>query len=290
VSMPAVRRSTGLSRLLGSVAVVAAVAIGGSAGTYVVRPGDTLSGVASRFGVSVSALSKANGIADPDKVYAGQKLTVPGSVSAAAAAPAAPAQVAATHVVAAGETLSGIAARAGTTVSAIVSLNGIKDPNHVVIGTKLKLPGASAPATGLPSKLAASPSRLALIPTFKKWSIANGIDPALVMSVAWQESGWQNNVISPAGAIGIGQLLPSTAAFVSRDLIGVPLDPHVPEHNIRMTARYLRYLLARVNGDVDRAVAGYYQGPASVASIGYLPSTVDYIAIVKALRPRFATV
>jgi soluble lytic murein transglycosylase-like protein len=128
---------------------------------------------------------------------------------------------------------------------------------------------------------------MALIPHFQRWAVANELDPALVMAVAWQESGWQNDVVSRAGAIGIGQLLPSTAAFVSRDLIGVPLDPHVPEDNIRMTARYLHWLLKRTGGDLDLALAGYFQGLASVASIGKLPVTVDYIAIVRGLRPRF---
>jgi len=110
------------------------------------------------------------------------------------------------------------------------------------------------------------------------------------MAIAWHESGWQNDVVSVAGAIGIGQLLPSTAQFVSRDLIGVPLDVHVPEDNIRMTARYVRWLLQRTGGNVDLALAGYFQGPASVAARGLLPVTRDYIAVVKQLRPRFADI
>jgi len=281
-------RSATTRRVVAPLVVVGVLALGGSASTYVVRPGDTLSAIAGRLGVSVGDLAKANGITDPNRVYAGKTLVVPGSGTVTAqAAPSAPAP-ARVHTVAAGETLSGIAARYGTTVGAVVWTNHLRDPNHVVVGTKLQIPTISAPATGIPARLAASPQRLALVPFFKRWATANGLDPAFVMAVTWQESGWQNSLVSPAGVIGIGQLLPSTATFVSRDLIGVPLDPRVPEHNIRMTARYLRWLLQRTNGDVDRAVAGYYQGPASVASIGYLPSTVDYIAIVKALRPRFA--
>jgi soluble lytic murein transglycosylase-like protein len=277
--------------VLAPIALVATLALGGSAGTYVVRPGDTLSSIAARFGVSTKVLAYTNHISDPNRVYAGRSLTVPGGkVSAAAAAPAVPAVVATTHRVAAGETLSGIAARYGTTVGAIVSANKLGNANHVVIGAKLRIPNVPAPTSGLPTRLQASASRLALIPSFKKWSTANGLDPALVMAVAWQESGWQNSVVSPAGAIGIGQLLPSTATQVARDLIGVKLNPRVPDDNIRITARYLRWLITRANGNVDLAVAGYYQGPASVAAIGYLPSTVDYLAIVHGLRPRFATV
>jgi soluble lytic murein transglycosylase-like protein len=273
-------------RLLAPVVAVAVLALGGPAGTYVVRPGETLSAIAGRFGVSVGDLAKANGISDPNRVFAGQTLKLPGTTAAAPApAPTAPARV---HTVAPGETLTGIAARYSASVAGVVQLNAIPDPNHVRIGTKLRIPdAATAPATGLPARLRASPARLALVPHFQRWGVANNLDPAFVMAVAWQESGWQNSVVSPAGAIGIGQLLPSTAKFVSQDLIGVGLDPKIPEHNIRMTARYLRWLLARTDGNVELTLAGYYQGPASVASIGMLPSTVVYIAIVKALQPKF---
>lgn len=266
-----------LRRAFGPLLVVATFGLTTSAGTYVVRPGDTLSAIAGRLGVSVGALTQANGITDPDRVFAGQTLQLPGRAPAAARA----------HVVAPGETLSGIAARYTTSVRALVDLNAIRDPNRVQIGRRLRIPDAPAP-TGLPARLAASPARLALIPHFEHWSVANGLDPALVMAVAWQESGWQNDAVSHAGAVGIGQLLPSTARFVSRELIGVPLDPAIPADNIRMTARYLRYLLTRTGGDLDQALAGYFQGLASVSSIGRLPATVDYIAIVRVLRPRFA--
>lgn len=273
--MPVLRR-------ISPVVLVTALALGGSAGTYVVRPGDTLSGIAGRQGVSVGALAQANQISDPNRLFAGQSLTVPDGAAGPAPVPSGR-----TYVVAAGETLSAIAARHGTSIRAIVDLNGTRDPNRVRIGTRLRIPDAPPP-TGLPARLVASPARMALIPHFQRWSIANDVDPALVMAVAWQESGWQNHVISRAGAIGIGQLLPATAAFISRDLIGVKLDPRVPAHNIRMTARYLRWLLDRTGGDLDLALAGYFQGLASVASIGMLPVTTDYIAIVRRLRLRFA--
>ncbi|MEA3020746.1 MAG: hypothetical protein QOI47_2270 [Actinomycetota bacterium] len=274
-----------LRRAVAPIIVVVALALGSTAGAYVVRPGDTLTAIAGRLGVSVHALAQANGITNPNHVVVGRSLRVPGGPAAANPAPA-PATTLRSHVVAAGETLSAVATHYGTTVPALVWLNALRDPNHVGVGTRLRIP-ASAPATGLPSRLLSSPERIALMPHFDRWADANSLPRDLVKAVAWQESGWQTSVISPAGAIGIGQLLPSTAAFVSRDLIGVSLDPKVPAHNIRIMSRYLRWLLDRSNGDVDAALSGYYQGPASVASIGRLPTTVDYIAIVRALRPRF---
>lgn len=274
--MPAVRRA------IAPLLVVGVLALSGTAGTYVVRPGDTLGALAGRHGTSVRQLAQANGITDPNRLYAGQSLTVPGGAGGSRVATGER-----TDTVAPGETLSAVAARNGTSVRAIVEANGIADPNRVVAGTRLTIPSAP-PATGLPRRLADSSRRMALVPVFQRWASANDLPADLVMAVAWQESGWQNSVVSSAGAVGIGQLLPSTARHVARDLIGdASLDPTVPEDNIRMTARYLRWLLTRTGGDVDAALAGYYQGLGSVAAVGRLPTTVDYLAIVRALRPRF---
>lgn len=288
------RPGSSARRALGVVLALAALGLSSSAATYVVRPGDTLSGIASRTGVSVGDLARTNGITDPNRVFAGQTLTLPGT--GGAATPTAPAATAPapgrTHVVAAGETLSSIAGKYGTTVRAIVDANGITDPNHVRIGTRLQIPtvAQAAPTGGLPARLQESPARLALIPHFKRWAEANGIDAALLMAVCWHESGWQNDVVSPVGARGIGQLMPGTAEFVSEELIGVPLDPNVPEENIRMSARYLRFLLSRVDGDVRLALAGYFQGPGSVAARGLLPASEQYVQVIQNLRPRFVGV
>src|SRR5438874_948027 len=77
-----------------------------------------------------------------------------------------------TYVVKAGDTLSSIAARYGTTVGAIARANGISNANRIVIGRKLAIPATSGAATpkGLPAKLRAHPERLALRPTFAKWA------------------------------------------------------------------------------------------------------------------------
>ena len=94
-------------------------------------------------------------------------------------------------------------------------------------------------------------------------------------------------MVSPSGAIGIGQLLPTTAAFVAGVLIGAPLDPYVADDNIRMSARFLSHLLTLTNGDVNMALAGYYQGLTSVRRDGMKATTAAYVNVVLVLQGRF---
>jgi N-acetylmuramoyl-L-alanine amidase len=193
----------------------------------------------------------------------------------------------AAYTVRPGDTLTGIAARFGVTVADLARANGITDPNRVQAGRLLDVPEAGG---SLPAALRRSSDRLALVPYFQRWAAANGLPADLLMAMTWLESGWQNNVVSSKGAIGIGQLMPATAEFVRTELIGQPgLDPRIPEHNIRISARYLRWLLLRARGDVRMALASYYQGPHSVETRGVWGPTVLYVDAVLAVRSRFAT-
>jgi LysM repeat protein len=124
-------------RLPGSSAAGA----GSSSGASVtVQPGDTLSDIADRQGISLNQLMQANGITNPDMVVAGQKLVLPGSRRATAAA--APRELpTAPYTVKSGETISEIADRFGTSTERLIQLNGISNPNLVVAGTRLAIPG-----------------------------------------------------------------------------------------------------------------------------------------------------
>ncbi|MGH9177484.1 MAG: LysM peptidoglycan-binding domain-containing M23 family metallopeptidase [Acidimicrobiales bacterium] len=121
-------------------------------GSYEVRKGDTLSGVAKLKGVAVHALATANGISDPDLVQAGRWLTIPpvGERPPAAGAPLPPLPTPAfvlggggSHTVGPGQTLGAIAKRYGTTVAELASTNGIKNPNLIRDGITLQVPGAA---------------------------------------------------------------------------------------------------------------------------------------------------
>ena len=278
------------------VAGMVGVAVGGQAGTdaspatRVVKRGETLSAVAKAVGVSVADLARANNIVDVHRVQAGRRLVIP----AGEAAPATLAPAQATAVLTRGQTLSALARSLGVSVADLARANDITNVHRVQAGRRLVVPAASpvAPAAAasraaLPERLRASPERLALIPHFDAAAREFGVPADLFKAMTWQESGWRNDRVSSTKALGIGQLMPDTVAFVNGVLLKADLDPRRPDHNIRMSARFLAYLLRQNDGDVPRALASYYQGLASVRTRGLLPETERYVANVLALRPKF---
>jgi soluble lytic murein transglycosylase-like protein len=104
---------------------------------------------------------------------------------------------------------------------------------------------------------------------------ASKLDPALVEAVMSNESGFNPMAHSNAGAQGLMQLMPRTAAS-----FGVS-DPYDPEQNIRGGARYLRALLRQFGGCVERAVAAYNAGPAAVAKYDGVPPYAQTKAYVR---------
>jgi soluble lytic murein transglycosylase-like protein len=121
---------------------------------------------------------------------------------------------------------------------------------------------------------------------FERWAGHYGVSPALLEAMCWMESGWQNTVVSSTGAVGIGQLMPDTVDW-ARMTTGLALDPHRPDDNIRMSARFLRFLLDNT-GDQRTALAAYYQGLRSIREGPLLPDTKNYVEVIQLLVPRFS--
>jgi len=110
-----------------------------------------------------------------------------------------------------------------------------------------------------------------------------GLDPALLASLVRQESGFNPAAVSNAGAMGLTQLMPETAAQ-----LGVT-DPLDAAQNVDGGARYLRGLLDRFHGDTRLAVAAYNAGPGAVERYGDVPpyaETQSYVLAVLGGRSR----
>jgi LysM repeat protein len=276
-----------------------AVAAPSSGGGYVVQPGDTLSAIAARLGVSVSSLAAANGL-DPSRLLlSGTTLHGSSAGSAPSQASAPVASSAGGYVVQPGDTLSAIAARYGVSLNALASANGLDPSGLLLSGSTLHLAGASAPAPASASTemVSTSPSTDngaqptgEMVSASQVGSIAasEGVPSSLAEAVGYQESGFNNAMVSSTGATGVMQIMPGTWNFIGQNLAGPPpLSPTSASDNIRAGSLLLHSLLNQTGGDTAMAVAGYYQGLQSVQRNGLFPDTQAYVNNVMALRQRF---
>ena len=119
---------------------------------HVVQPGETLYGIARLYGVTIQQIAAANGIVNPNILYVGQRLVIPGGEPP-------PSGSTTTYVVQRGDTLYGIASRFNTTITMLVQLNGIANPNLLYVGQVLVVPapGGAPTSTPVPQQPTATP-------------------------------------------------------------------------------------------------------------------------------------
>ncbi|MFZ3415226.1 LysM peptidoglycan-binding domain-containing protein [Arthrobacter sp. 3Tela_A] len=307
----------------------APVAQAPAAGTYTVKPGDTLGAIAARHGVSLASVLAANNLSMTSVIYPGDKLSVgsgtgvtTASSTPAAAAPAAPAAPqAGTYTVKPGDTLGAIAARHGVSLKSVLDANSLSMNSIIRPGQKLSLSGSATvtTASSAPAAPAAAPTDLVpstfLHYTYPRHVVANanlnkqalnsmavpsraqmqqlvadtarsmGVDPALAQAFALQESGFDQRAVSPANAIGTMQVIPSSGEWAS-DLVGRQLNLLDPQDNVTAGVAIIRALV-RTSPNLETAIASYYQGQYSVTTQGMYPDTKAYVASVLAHRAGF---
>jgi soluble lytic murein transglycosylase-like protein len=291
---------------------------------HVVQPGETLWSIAAANNLTTRTVAAFNGLSENSQVALGSTVQVPSSsegyaalqkaglVSAAPAAastssaPAvapAPAATSAApaplggYTVRPGDTLSALASSSRVSVNAIASMNGL-DPSGVLLaGTVIKLPtGAPAPARAAepaPAQkvvpVAAPEPTATRLGAGDVQSVAaqHGVSPSLASAIAWQESGFNNAMVSSANARGVMQVMPGTWNYVQQNLATRKLDPNSATDNVTAGVLYLKSLLNQTGGDESAAIAAYYQGLGALRSRGVFDDTKQYVANVQALRPRF---
>jgi N-acetylmuramoyl-L-alanine amidase len=276
---------------------------------HVVAPGDTLSALGKRHGVPVAAIAEASGISADAVLLVGRQLVIPrtagGHTRSATAADGggdAPASSGGQHVVAAGDTLSALGARYGTTAGAIAAASEIDLDAPILVGQVLRLPVTAVEMadsflgrTYPPEVVEAARvnkgvllARGALPKTqvqglIRRAAQEQGVDPRLALAIGHQESGYSSTAVSPANAVGAMQVIPTSGDWASV-LVDRELDLLDPYDNATAGAAILRSHLDRY--ELPVAIASYYQGASSVQRDGMHPDTEDYVASVLAIMER----
>ncbi len=285
---------------LGALAALAACAPASASVPHTVAPGETLWSIAAANGMSTNAIAAANGISPDTNVILGDTIQIPpagdtttsASSSTGGAGTGAPEPLGG-YTVQPGDTLTGIAARSGVSVQQLAWMNGLDPDQPLLYGTALKLPTGAptgettqTPVEHVPSAPPyATPGRT---DSSQISSIASqhGVPGSLASAIAWQESGFNNGMVSSANARGVMQVMPGTWQWIENNLSG-PLDPSSAADNVKAGSLYLGQLLKDTGGDEREAVAAYYQGLESVRQQGMLPETQRYVDNVMALKGRF---
>ena len=243
---------------------------------HTVLPGEGFIAIAHRYQVRATRLASANGLTLASVLTPGQRLRIPGRLAAARKAPVVRQTPTSrvTHTVGAGESFFSIAQSYHVSPWRLARVNGVPLMSTIVPGQRLALPpGAHLGGSSVPV------SRDVVRETIDRWSATYGVDPRLARALAWMESGFQQDVVSSAGALGVMQLLPETWQFVDTVLLG-ETTPRTYDGNVRAGVRYLRWQLDEFEGNVRLALAGYYQGARAVRERGLFEDTKQYVSVI----------
>ena len=281
-----------LSRILLSAAagILLPLAIVSSvtAQTYTVAPGDSLSYIANVYSVAINEIVQLNHIANPDLIFSGQKLDIPGGQGPQSSSSGE------TYTIQLGDTLGQIAARYGVSVDSLAQANGIDNPGFIVEGQTLVIPGTQPTpqpaAVYMPPPLQFPPMPYdpEIEAIIDEMAAAYGVDPNLVKAVATVESGWTQGAVSVTDARGVMQIMPGTAQYLQDEVFGYPLNYDTSAYdNIKMGAKYLALLLDSTGGDEHLAVASYYQGLAPTQAGVFYPDTTDYVNMIFRVRDAY---
>ena len=215
---------------------------------HVVSAGETMSGIAQRYGVSLTKLLSANKLRSSALIFVGQKIVVPGAASSA---------------------------KPSTPSPTPAPPSGYTYPNKTaqeVAESKARLAAMTLP------------NRTDTAAMIRETATRNGVDPKLALAIGWLESGWSQRAVSYTNAVGVMQIMPVSQTWASQ-LAGRSLDRFDTADNIASGVLIIRALQASADSR-EQAIAGYYQGLYSVRTKGLYEDTKRYVANVLAVYDR----
>ncbi len=282
------------ARNLGLLVLLAAVLTAGAPSLIRIHRGDTLSGLAKKHHTTVAQLQRLNHL-HGTTIYAGELLRIPGQNVTATRERT----VNRVYVVREGDNLTRLSRKLGHSVAWLKARNGLRS-STIVIGQKLvygvttaaPVARASSTVTGSAAyhrailRSRTMPSRAHVRDLIRASARRHGVPASLALALSYQESGFQQRVVSGVDAIGVMQVLPSTGRSLGR-MHGRTYDLLDVNDNVEAGVTLIADLI-RATGSVEKALAGYYQGLGSVGRIGYLPQTRQYIKNITLLRHRFS--
>lgn len=151
-----------------------------------------------------------------------------------------------------GDSLNAIASRYGTTVAILASHNKIANPNLIFVNQRICIPAKTAPAKGI---VVATKNQYVTLA--RQFAIEAGISPDIFVKQINQESGFNPKAVSHAGAIGIAQFIPATAASLG-------INPYDPVQSLRGAANLMARYQKQYGGDYAKALAAYNAGAGTV--------------------------
>ena len=216
---------------------------------YVVRPGDTATGLAVRYHAWTDELIRVNALGPGGRLHRGQTLRIP------------------------------------VVLSAVRRARG--EGRHQIGRKKARrqarpaLHRSTPPGRGwLHDDLTRDQVRRLIVATARHFDVP----PRLALAIAWQESGWQQRRVSSTGALGVMQVMPDTGRWM-RWYVGRPLRLRDTHDNVLAGVMAIRVLRSWTRKD-DNAIAAYYQGLGAVRRHGYFDDTKRYVAAVRAHERR----
>lgn len=162
-------------------------------------------------------------------------------------------------------------------------------PPSLVLPVAVASDPAIVTSASAPAEVAGKPAQQAVKGMLYRAAVKHGVNPALVMGVAWWESGWDQRQVSSTGAIGIMQVEPYTADSAGPTLLHRQVDIHEAAENIDLGAAILRANLEQYHGNLMNALVAYYAGPTAVGDWGHLAADEQrYVLGVYSLAMAFS--